>query len=346
MRKLTCITLSLALLSCAPRALQSGATSVWQSHRGGESFYVKRANQGLVIVFVHGIFGNSVDSWTLPNGTYFPLLLANDPAFDRADIYAYSYPSRFSSTFSISDVAQLMYERLTADQVLSRYVVFVCHSMGGLVVKKLLLNHRELSMQVPLMFLYSTPSEGAEVANLGRLVSSNEQLRDMLSGDFNHFLSDMQYAWSNANFNIRIECAIEMRSIHGIKVVDHWSGASGCHHVTPLDRDHNTIAKPESTASDSYIVFANAWAILNKVVLSECRVSPNDPTVLQSKLGASCPVPAPVGFPCSCPLLDSHGGLIRLMPGTTFAPSDNFWTAVSKGNPFAVRALSPQRPPG
>ena len=58
-----------------------------------------------VIVFVHGIFGDSVSTWTNANGAYWPALLATDPFFSHYDIYVYQYPSRFFGTsFSIDEM--------------------------------------------------------------------------------------------------------------------------------------------------------------------------------------------------------------------------------------------------
>src|SRR6516225_4529894 len=102
------------------------------------SRYIKQlqGNQS-VIVFVHGICGDSISTWTNPNGAYFPALLVSDPFFSAYDVYVYEYPSRFLGTgFSIDEIAENM--RLTLDTDLAsdhKEIIFVSHSMGGLVTR-------------------------------------------------------------------------------------------------------------------------------------------------------------------------------------------------------------------
>jgi len=109
------------------------------------SRYIKQTpgNQS-VIVFVHGIFGDSTTTWTNRNGTYWPELLKSDPFFDTYDAYVYEYPSRFfGSGFSIDEISENM--RLIFDtDLITHYkdIIFVSHSMGGLVTRSYLNKNR------------------------------------------------------------------------------------------------------------------------------------------------------------------------------------------------------------
>ena len=71
------------------------------------SKYVRKTdNAALVIVFVHGIFGDGVSTWTNDNGKYWPDLIAKDQSFNGADIFVYSYPTSLWATMSIDELAE------------------------------------------------------------------------------------------------------------------------------------------------------------------------------------------------------------------------------------------------
>jgi triacylglycerol esterase/lipase EstA (alpha/beta hydrolase family) len=76
---------------------------------------------------------------------------------------------------SLGEIVSSLNNRLVSDGVFSRHAnaVFVCHSLGGLVVQRLLLNYRDYAKQVRLIFFYSTPHTGAEVAKIGHLFSGD-----------------------------------------------------------------------------------------------------------------------------------------------------------------------------
>jgi len=55
-----------------------------------------------VIVFVHGLMGDSTTTWTNQSTrAYWPDLISHDKLFDGFDIYVYEYPSpRIAHTYS------------------------------------------------------------------------------------------------------------------------------------------------------------------------------------------------------------------------------------------------------
>ena len=44
-----------------------------------------------VLILVHGLTGNGKSNWTSADGTYWPDLMRDDPAFQEFDIYVYQY---------------------------------------------------------------------------------------------------------------------------------------------------------------------------------------------------------------------------------------------------------------
>jgi hypothetical protein len=59
-----------------------------------------------VIVFVHGVLGNSKSSWS-SSKSFWPELITRDRVFDGQDVYVYRYPSPLvGRTFSTDNVAE------------------------------------------------------------------------------------------------------------------------------------------------------------------------------------------------------------------------------------------------
>jgi len=225
-----------------------------------QSRYVRKdASEDLSIVFVHGVLGDSIETWT--NGSsYWPDLLTTDKDFDGTSIYAYEYATTLQRRgFSIEDIAHNMRLRLDADGVTKhKEIIFLAHSMGGLVVRNYLLNYPEIASRVRFIFFYSTPTIGAQVAALATFISRNPQfarMKPMQSGDY---LADQVKRWINAPFNIPSFCAYETEETFGITVVTLESAFGLCNRsLDPLQADHMTIVKPSNVHSDIYISFAN-----------------------------------------------------------------------------------------
>src|SRR3984957_5758219 len=196
------------------------------------SHYVRPSNdtgpfKDRAIVFVHGIFGDSISSWTASNGAYWPELLLKDTAFDKYDIYVANYDSpAFGNTFTVDEVVASLQSRLVANKVFEQHheVVFVCHSLGGIIVQQLLLTYRAQASRVPFVYFFSVPAEGSQIANIGRYFNSDPLLNALFHGDENDYLLNMENQWKAAEFNIRRYCAYEKKKIGGVLIVDRLSG--------------------------------------------------------------------------------------------------------------------------
>jgi hypothetical protein len=58
-------------------------------------------------------------------------------------------------------------------------------SLGGLIVQRFLLTHRNGASQVPFSYFCSTPESGGQVAKLGHIFSVVPLLKEMCSGNNN-----------------------------------------------------------------------------------------------------------------------------------------------------------------
>ena len=162
--------------------------------------WVKRGSPTApVVVFVHGVLSNSENCWRHANGAYWPEIVARDPEMSDLGVYVFAYQTGFfSGSYRLADAVDALKEHLNLDGITgSAGLIFVCHSMGGIVVRKYLVSRAtELigrHVQVAI-FLVASPSLGSHYADwlkplakiLGhsqgdalRFVSSNVWLADL-----------------------------------------------------------------------------------------------------------------------------------------------------------------------
>ena len=230
---------------------------VWVRETGGDT----------VLVFVHGILSDSQACWRHPDGAWWPQLARDDPSLAQVSIYTFSYHTGvFSGSYGISDVVDALKEHLHLDKVLRRRsIVFVCHGMGGIVVRRYLVARQveliEQARDIGL-FLVASPSLGSRYADwisgLAQWVgqSQAEGLR-FVTG--NPWLADLDKDFKNLKEGgrlwIRGKELVEHRFLVASKlfrkqVVEPFSGA--VYFGEPFkvaDSDHSSIAKPASVGA-------------------------------------------------------------------------------------------------
>ncbi|KAF1841306.1 uncharacterized protein K460DRAFT_419391 [Cucurbitaria berberidis CBS 394.84] len=140
---------------------------------------------GLDIVAIHGLNGNAYSTWRHKNGTmWLKDLLPSD--LPGARIFTYAYPAEVLFSKSVGDIidysrsllAELQGQLTTTSEVnMLRPIIFVCHSLGGLVCKQALLLAKEpksqygdiLAATTAVIFL-GTPHRGSRIADTGKAV--------------------------------------------------------------------------------------------------------------------------------------------------------------------------------
>lgn len=254
---LAVFTCWLAILPSPAVSASSPATSHYERPSTISGPYKER-----VIVFVHGIFGDADNTWRFSPNVFWPKLLLADDAFRDSDVYVASYPTPyFGNSMNVDEVVTNLNNRLVSAAVFSKHreVIFVCHSMGGLIVQRLLLTFREHARQVPFIYFFSTPETGAQIARLGSVFSADPLLREMFPGDSNDYLLNLENEWRGAQFHIHRFCAYEKKKYKGVLVVDRLSGTRNCDEPPiAVNEDHLGIVKPNSAEHDSYIALRNA----------------------------------------------------------------------------------------
>jgi hypothetical protein len=267
---------------CEPQApkLSAQMKNALQAHGGG---YLNGPRNKRVVVFVNGVWGDAVSSWQNSDGFYWPLMLANDNEFSNVDIYIHSFDSpRITIAQNIDELAKSMTDHLMVDGVLEKHdqVVFVCHSMGGLVTRAFLLKVRPAPNKVPMIYFYSTPTTGANIAAIGSHLSQNPQLRDMLPLKEDGYLADLQDAWLATADDPRVSypttiasyCAYELLDTFGFRVVERQSATNLCNRETRgIRANHLDIVKPADSSADQYVAFKAAYERTFSPVAIEVR---------------------------------------------------------------------------
>jgi hypothetical protein len=270
------VLVTIFISSCTPFPTVSVSVPLPKANTSKSQYiYKSPENNKRVIVFVHGIFGDAIKTWKNSNGKYFFDFVKEDrDVFDKTDIYAYGFDSEyFGGRFTIDQIAASMNSRLLNDGIFNYdRIIFVNHSLGGLVTMKLLLKYPQYSKQVPLIFFFATPQEGAAIANIADRLLSNSSLMDMFPFDQNEFLSELDGDWKNKikdkSINTIINCAYETQvttiGMLGVLVVPRSSATRYCDGESmPINENHISIVKPASWESDSYIALRNAVRAIN-----------------------------------------------------------------------------------
>jgi hypothetical protein len=226
-----------------------------------------RPSNKIVIVFVHGIFGDSEETWKSKNGHYWPEMIYNNAPFkNRADIYLFGFYSPYLGTaLGIKELARKMSESLERDHVLveHKHVIFLCHSMGGLITKAFLLNEHVDATKIGFIYFFATPHEGSYKAELLSIFSRNPELVDMRPIDENPELQKVDGDWMASVYSSRVQRYCAYETLNYLKlgiIVPYGSATRGCNHLPlKVNADHSSIVKPTDEVTDPYKSFLDAF---------------------------------------------------------------------------------------
>jgi pimeloyl-ACP methyl ester carboxylesterase len=235
-------------------------------------------NSDTVLIFVHGLSGDPSATWrhgATPQ-TAWPCLLKNDRQFAKANLFLYGYPSGLvGEQPSMVQVAERMLEDLDRVMRAHQQVVFVVHSLGGLVTSQMLMkaasvmSGRELHRRTKLVMFYGSPGGGSAAAQLATVVKPAVQVQELADLSL---LDAVVTRWNEADISKKGRCFAETRPMggmfaRGLDAVRTWFfgqqpalivsadsafALCGKRGRTIADADHSEIVKPTRSQHESY----------------------------------------------------------------------------------------------
>ena len=224
------------------------------------------------VIFIHGLGGNARSTWhpkeMQDDNEFWPVWLG----LERPDLGIWSLGYEVEpfawkgSTMPLVDRATNTLALMEIDDIGKRPVLFITHSMGGLLVKQMLRHAHDFGLQQwkaiveqtrGIVFL-STPHSGSDIANWVRYISKLLQATVSVEElEANHSrLRELNLLYRNHENlkNIKMQVYCEKRQISGIMVVDETSADPGIPGVIPIpmDEDHISICRPQSKESLIY----------------------------------------------------------------------------------------------
>ncbi len=240
-----------------------------------ECRWIRSPQNDTAIIFVHGILSSGDTCWRNKNNdAYWPELLStsSEPEVSSAGICVFTYPSSpTSGHYRIGDAVELLWSLLKLDKLLDlRNLIFICHSMGGIVVRQLICTRQLEFIGKNLgLFLVASPSLGSKYANwLTSIIETvgNLQAEALRFDADNAWLNDLDRTFTNLkesdHLHIYGQEIIEdkfpkLPFLMKDAIVAEFSGARYFKDALKIPgSDHSSIAKP-----------ADASALQNRVLV-------------------------------------------------------------------------------
>lgn len=226
------------------------------------------------VIFVHGFFSNAEKCWRHADGTFWPDLLAADTRLPDVSVFLAGYYTAIDSgSYGVQDCAREVMAALertgkdgTPAPITYTKIIFVCHSLGGIVTRQLLDANRDAFKGKTVgLCLFASPSIGSDYADALGFVASifNNRTATQLQ-TFGVFLEDLDDRFArlldkNNDFKILGAEAIEHKSAFLAwlpwfrPIVEKKSAARyfGMRQTLP-DTNHGSIVKPQSLDSPGH----------------------------------------------------------------------------------------------
>lgn len=246
----------------------------------------------LDIVFVHGLGGDREGTWQSSPETFWPKWLA--ASFVDCRVYSFGYNStKFASFFtgegaSLQDIASIFADAMLSRDHAAPAVLFVCHSLGGLVAKQVIRrctesadsDYQELGRSVVGLAFLGTPHTGAGAASaLDHLVSRflSKQVKQLTHGADTLLELNDAFRTSASRQSLSVVSYYETEKTAGIHVVDKVSANPGVLGSEPVavQSDHLNICKPASREAP---VYKSICRLVKKLLKAQTRPRPFSPS--------------------------------------------------------------------
>jgi formylglycine-generating enzyme required for sulfatase activity len=244
------------------------------------------------VIFVHGLNGDPFKTWggvEASSPHFWPKWLAGEPTLASISIYALRYEAHPSAlagvSMSLFEYGKSALARLkSAPQLLGAPLAFVCHSLGGLVIKQMISEAdadraNEVSQllldRIAQVVFIATPHQGA---NLPVFINKwawfayrpSVVLRHLEHG--NKILLQLGSWYTNFNQGRPTKHLVfwETKKTNGIKIVTDESAQPGVPaEYVPIAANHINIAKPHNRSD---LLYTRIRLLLETLSTSRSRV--------------------------------------------------------------------------
>lgn len=224
----------------------------------------------LDIVFIHGLTGDPEGTWTNKADEFWPCWLTNE--FSNVCVFTAGYPSSIFEKWSkkemdIYERASSLIEHMVSCGLGQRPIVFVCHSLGGILAKEMFRacceaqdeDWNALGDQIKLVVFFATPHKGAALAAILKTLipRSSSTFIDALSNDSGYLTNlNLGYRDLAGKKGLTTVAYYEKYKTKNVAlVVSEDSADPGCMKTRPIavDADHIDICIPAEQNSPTYL---------------------------------------------------------------------------------------------
>jgi protein SERAC1 len=251
---------------------------------GTGNFTSPNESASIDVVFVHGLGGNPIKTWASGDdpADFWPGWLAQD--FERINVWTAGYDSAvFAGVLageggSLADFSSIIRDFLLSKGLQKRRIIFITHSLGGLLIKQMLRRCcdsidpkcKELLAAVTGVIFIGTPHQGAGVASIVCSILNHfasRQIRQLaLNDDHLNDLGNWFRNWACGR-RLRVAAYYEIDKTTGIHIVNKVTAdpnVPGCEPVA-IKANHIQICKPDTHDSQLY---TSITALLRELLVS------------------------------------------------------------------------------
>ena len=221
------------------------------------------------VIFVHGLTGDPQRTWTNQDGTEFwPAWLSDE--LGKVTVYTLGYSASFFEKWAKKEMdmferAGNVLELLSGKGIGERPIVFVAHSLGGILTKMILRKSceaddedwRRVSESTKLVVFLSTPHTGAAMAKVVDVVPFVSKHVNLLANEVGLLedLNEQYRSFANGREDLATAVYYEKHATNSIVVVSRASADPGVGGSRPVsvDKNHLNICKPTDREDIVYL---------------------------------------------------------------------------------------------
>jgi len=224
----------------------------------------------LDVIFVHGLTGSSNDTWSSAgDNSFWPEWLQDE--LKHLSIFVLDYPASMFEKWAKKEMDMFerainILEHFVVNQIGTHPIVFVTHSLGGILTKILIRksneaeqeDYKKISEVTRLVIFLSTPHNGSSLANALKFFPGTSKHIDLLANETG-FLADLNghyRIFANSRENLSTIVYYEKHATMDVAiVVTRDSADPGVAGVVPIpvDKNHINICKPHDKDDIVYL---------------------------------------------------------------------------------------------